>query len=118
MDRWKFGIDNDMLVKLVLMGKKTATSYLYDENDLPVIGEESIICFNDNSNACMVKTLDFKIMKFKDMTCEFAEMEGEGDLSLDYWKKVHYKYFKDLNNDFNEESLIIFEMFRVIKKFN
>ena len=114
MEKWKFGINNDELVKLVMRGKKTATSYLYDENDLPVVGDESTICFNDGSSACVVKTLDFKIIKFKDMTGDFSKMEGEGDLSLEYWKKVHYKYFKDLNNDFNEDSLIVFEMFEVI----
>lgn len=39
MEKWKFGIDNNNLVELVLEGKKVATSYLYNEKDLPKIGE-------------------------------------------------------------------------------
>lgn len=32
---WNFGIDNDKLVNLVLSVKKTATTSLYDETDIP-----------------------------------------------------------------------------------
>lgn len=37
---WKFGIDNDKLVELVLLGKKTATTSLYDKNDISDIDYE------------------------------------------------------------------------------
>ena len=48
MKRWKFAIDNDNSVELVLSGKKTTTTtYKYDENDLPVIWEKAIICFDN-----------------------------------------------------------------------
>ena len=30
--------------------------------------EETIICFNDGNPACIVKTIDYKVMKFKEMT--------------------------------------------------
>ena len=43
---WHFGIDNDRLVKLVLSGKKTATTYLYDEND-SLDDEESVLVFDN-----------------------------------------------------------------------
>jgi len=115
MKTWQFGIDNDKLINLVLLGKKTATTSIYDENDLPIINEEKILIFNNEKKACITKTIDFKIMKFKDMTEDYARLEGEGDLSLDYWKKVHHDFFKKQNNDFNEDSLIVFETFKVTK---
>ena len=31
LETWQFGIDNDYLVGLVLSGKKTATTSIYDE---------------------------------------------------------------------------------------
>lgn len=93
MKTWQFGIDNDKLINLVLLGKKSATTSIYDENDLPIINEEEILIFNNEKKACIIKTIDFKIMKFKDMTEDYARLEGEGDLSLDYWKKVHYDFF-------------------------
>jgi len=33
---------------------------------------------------------------------------GEGDLSYEYWKKSHY--------NFSNESIIVFEIFKLIKK--
>ena len=77
LKKWKFGIDNNELISLVLANKKRATTSLYtDDNDLPIIGEESIICYDDDSCACIVKTKDYKIMRFKDMTEDFAKLEG------------------------------------------
>ena len=117
MEKWKFGIDNNELISLVLSGKKRATSSLFiSDANLPVIGEESIICYDDDTFACMVKTVDYKIMKFNEMTEEYAKLEGEGDLSLCYWKKVHYDFFKSIDSSFNEERKIVFEIFEVVDK--
>jgi len=37
LERWTFGINTNQLVELVLEGKKTATTYLY-EDDNSIIG--------------------------------------------------------------------------------
>ena len=113
--KWSFGVDNDELLELVLDGKKVATSCLYENCELPVIGEESIIEFSNEKEACIVKTVDYKIMKFNEMTEELAQLEGEGDLSLDYWKNVHLEFFKSINSEFNEDDKIIFEIFQITK---
>ena len=113
MEKWKFGVDNEELIDLVLSGKKTATSSLLKcEDKLPVIGEKSIICHDDGTPACIVKTVDYKIMKFNEMTKDYASLEGEGDLSLDYWRKVHIEFFKSFYPSFTEEDKIIFEIFK------
>ncbi len=116
LERWKFGIDNEELISLVLSGKKKATSSLYEsDEDLPIIGEESIICHDDGTESCVVKTVDYKILKFKEMTRKYASLEGEGDLSLDYWKRVHYDFFKSINPSFNDNTKIVFEIFELVK---
>lgn len=52
-------------------------------------------------------------------TVEHAKKEGEGDLTLEYWQKVHKKFFtkelKAIGKKFNKEINIICEEFRVIK---
>ena len=117
MEKGKVGIDNDKLIKLVLSGKKRATSSLYtDDAKLPIIGEKSIICYDNDSAACTIQTIDYKILKFNEMTEKYAKLEGEGDLSLDYWKNVHYNFFKSIDSSFNEESKIIFEIFELVSK--
>ena len=114
MDNWSFAINNDNLIKLVLDGKKKATSSLFSGKE-PVIGEESIIHFDNEKDACIIKIVDYKIIKFNEMTEEFALLEGEGDLSLEYWKKIHYDFFKSIKPDFNEEDQIVIEIFEVVK---
>ena len=100
-----------------MSSKKTATSSLFtDDTDIPVIGEESIICYDDDTTACKVKIIDYKIMKFKEMTEDYVKLEGEGDLSLDFWKKSHFDFFKSINPSFNEDSKIVFEIFEVLDK--
>ncbi len=117
MEKWKFGIDNDKLIELVLSNKKRATSSLYiDATKLPIIGEKSIICYDNDSIACTVKIIDYKIMKFNEITEEYAKLEGEGDLSLDYWKSVHYDFFKSIDSSFNEDSKIIIEIFEMVSR--
>lgn len=116
LEKWKFGIKNNELISLVLANKKTATTSLYESNmKLPVIGEKSVICYDNGTKACVVKTVDFVIMKFKEMNEQYAKLEGEGNLSLEYWKKTHYDFFKSINHSFNDESKIVFEIFELIK---
>lgn len=115
MKNWSFATNNDKLISLVLKGQKRATSYLYKEEDIPVIGEESIIHFDNEKDACIVKTINYKILKFKDIKEEDAILEGEWDLSLDYWKKVHEEFFKTQKKNFTIEDKIIFEEIEVTK---
>ena len=115
MKNWSFATNNDKLISLVLKGQKRATSYLYKEEDIPVIGEESIIHFDNEKDACIVKTINYKILKFKDIKEEDAILEGEWDLSLDYWKKVHEEFYKTQKKNFTIEEKIIFEEIEVTK---
>ena len=115
MKEWKFGIDNNNLVKLVIEGKKRATTCPYYEEDIPIIGEESIILYDNGKQACKVKTKEYYVMKFCEMTEELSSLEGEGDLSLEYWRKIHMDYFTSFDKTFNDESLIIFEIFEVVE---
>jgi uncharacterized protein YhfF len=114
MEKWKFKIDNSNLIDLVLNGKKTATTSLYLSDDkLPKIGELSQLIYDDGSVACTVKTVCFAVKRFKNITENEAEKEGEGDLSLNYYKNVHYSFFKEIDNNFNGDTKVIFEVFKV-----
>lgn len=115
LETWCFGIDNDKLVKLVLAGKKTATTSLFNEKDIPIIGEESILVFNNNKKACITKTKKVIITEFKNINEELSNLEGEGDFKN--WKNAHIKYFKSIDSNFNENNKVCFEIFEVIKKF-
>jgi len=115
MERWKFGINNKKLIELVLSNRKTATCWIYDgNNSMP--GEESILLNDNDVEVCKLRTLDVKILKFKDVTWDLAKLEGEYN-SLSEWKNSHFEFFKGINEKFNEDSLIEFEVFEIIEKY-
>lgn len=119
MDKWKFGIDNEELIDLVLKGEKTATtslynSYIKDGIDLPKVGDESIIIHDDNTDACKIINTNVIITEFKNITKELAYLEGEGDKSLEYYRKVHNEFFKKIDSSFNDNTKVVFEIFKVL----
>ncbi len=115
------------LIELIKSGKKVATSSLYDayeieEEELPKVGTISVVNNNDGNAECIVKLTKVEIVKFNEVTKEHALKEGEGDLSLEFWRTGHEKFFINeykeygLNDKFNEDTLIVCEEFEVIFK--
>jgi len=115
MEKWTFCDDNDNLIKLVLDGKKTATTSNYDKNDLPSIGKKSIILYNNGKQACIVETVDYKILKFREINESLSDLEGEGNHVQ--WRINHERIFKKYDSTFNDETLVVFEKFKLIKKY-
>ena len=114
LNTWRFGINNNELVNLVLSGKKTATTSLYDKNDIPAIGEESILTFLSGEAACITKTKEVIITEFKNITWDLAKLEGENN-SLKEWQDEHRRFFKSINKNFCDETMVIFEIFEIKK---
>ena len=124
-EAWSFGVDPDHLLSLVLSGKKTGTSSAYPlyelENEpLPKIGEYSVILDSKDNAKCIVQTTNVEIIPFKDITAIHALKEGEGDLSLEYWKDVHYSFFTKCMEEnglkFSSDMMVVFEEFKVVYK--
>ena len=80
LERWKFGVDNERLLKLVLSDKKKATCYPYNENEeLAKVGDLSIITTSYGKDACIIQTEEIQVLPFNDMTWDLAKLEGEHD---------------------------------------
>lgn len=113
---------SDNLSKLVLEGKKTATTScykFYEPDEIPQINDINIILDSKYTPVCTIKLTGVRVMKFKDIGQEEVNKEGEGDLTIDWWKKAHADFFrpyyeKTLGEDFDEDELIVFEEFKVI----
>ena len=117
--------DADELAELVLKGIKRATAslhklYEYENEAVPQVGNHSIITAWDGSAKCIIRTKNIDIVPFKDVSEEFAATEGEGDGSLEYWKKGHWKFFteeaKELGLEYDEDMLVVCEEFEVVYK--
>lgn len=116
IEKWKFAVDNERLIDLVLSGKKKATCSIYD-GICDEVSSKSIITYDNDKNACLVETCDNIICKFKDVTWDIAKLEGETD-SLDEWKKIHYDFFKSIDSSFNENTVVLIEVFKLVKVYD
>ncbi|OPY31998.1 MAG: ASCH domain protein [Methanomassiliicoccales archaeon PtaU1.Bin124] len=125
-EAWSFcfgGEVGDRLADLVLKGIKTATAsahqiYALEGSPLPKEGDLSIILRSDGEAACIIKTTGIKVCKFLEVSPEHAYEEGEGDRTLDYWRRVHREFFSEElaahNIEFSEEMLVVCEKFKVV----
>lgn len=127
-EAWSFcsgGKIGDQLATLVLEGKKKATASLYclyeleaEEDEIPKVGDLSIILDGNDVAKCVIETKDVQLVPFNQVTENFAAAEGEGDLSLEYWKTEHQKYFteelKEYGKSFDENMLVVCESFEVV----
>lgn len=115
LKRWTFGINANQLVELVLEGKKTATTYLYEDDEKYKENDISILTDINGNDVCLIQTKKIIITIFKNITWDLAILEGENN-SLDDWRKEHYNFFKKINPDFNKDTKVVFEIFEVIEK--
>ena len=122
-EAWGFGTDADYLAELVKTGKKTATSsahifYEIEDEELPKEGEMSIILDSADEAVCIIKTTKVYVVPFNQVTEDHAAKEGEGDCSLEYWRKVHREFFteelKEIEKEFEENMLVVCEEFVVL----
>ena len=67
---------------------------------------------------CIIETTRVEIVPYEEVSENFAAVEGEGDGSLRYWRKVHWQYFsRECQRLGKEPSLlmpIICERFKVV----
>lgn len=88
----------DHLLELYLSGKKTAGSslakdYEYTGEEYPKVGNYWIILDSKKIPKCIVRTKGIEKFKFAEVPLKVAISEGEGDLSLEYWRKAHINFF-------------------------
>lgn len=89
----------DQLLSLYLEGKKTAASglvadYQHEGDPLPAIGDYWLILDSQGQPRCLVRTIAVETFAFADVPERVARAEGEGDLSLEYWRKGHREFFQ------------------------
>ena len=124
-EAWSFGEAPDKLADLVLQGIKTATCSAYDlyqinNEPLPQAGDYSVILNSSEEAVCIIKTIKVYVTEFKNVSEEHAFKEGEGDRSLEYWRKVHESFLTNelasVHKEFDENTKVVCEEFEVVYK--
>ncbi|EPF17596.1 ASCH domain [Cedecea davisae] len=118
---WPFGDTPamaDELAELVVKGIKTATccslSSFQNEDESPTIGSYSIVLNGKGEPACVIRTIAMRIVRFCDVAEEFARKEGEGDLSLRYWREGHKEFFLR-EGTYHEAMELVAEEFELVE---
>ena len=113
----------DELLGLYLCGRKTAGSSLMEDflscgERLPQVGDHWIYLDSSGTPRCILKTEKIVVNKFKDVPEEIAVAEGEGDLSLAYWKRVHSELYMPFLKTWGVENLdeawVLTEFFSIV----
>ena len=98
---WSFGDTAEMadeLADLVLAGRKTATAsalweWEAEDEDLPRPGDLAIVCDGAGRPRALVRTDDVQVVPFDAVGAEHARAEGEGEATLESWRREHRDHF-------------------------
>ncbi len=91
-------LDADHCADLVKKGIKKATSssllgLQYRKEQLPKIGDFMVVTNWEGKAQCIVRTTSVRLRPFFSIDETYARTEGEGDKSLEYWKRTHWDYY-------------------------
>ena len=86
------------LLDLIKSGRKRAGTgllwaYEYDKESIAQTGDIEIVMDHQNQPALVTRVVSSDVIAFNQVTAEYAAIEGEGDGSLDYWRKGHWNFF-------------------------
>ena len=86
------------LLDLIKSGRKRAGTgllwaYEYDQEPIAQTGDIEIVIDHNNQPALVTRVVSSDVVAFNEVTAEYAAIEGEGDGSLDYWRKGHWNFF-------------------------
>ncbi len=103
------------LLELVLIGKKTATCWPASEGDKGfAVGKRWMAEDGAGWPRAIIETVELSRSRFEEVDEAFAWDEGEGDRSLDYWRRAHKNYFTR-DGVFSEEMELYCERFRLVE---
>lgn len=118
LERFSFGDSAelaDQLLALVLSGQKTATCWAARDGALTTVGKRMVVCDSAGEPRAVIETVELIRRRFADVDAAFARDEGEGDLSLAWWRDAHQAYF-ERNGGFADDMEVCCERFRVVAR--
>jgi uncharacterized protein YhfF len=86
------------LAALIASRRKTATcsalwEWQAEGNPITEVGLKTIVLDGNDEPLCIIETIEVAIRPYNEVDAQFAFEEGEGDLSLEYWREAHWRFF-------------------------
>ncbi len=91
--------DADACAQLVVEGRKQATAGAFVDlefygEELAQVGQYFVITDFEGVAKAVIQITSVKMVRFGDIDEDFARAEGEGDLTLDWWRTAHRAFFE------------------------
>jgi uncharacterized protein YhfF len=111
------------LLALIREGRKRAgTGLLWamqaEAEDIPQVGQIEIVVDHRNEPAFVTRITRVEVLPYNQVTAEYAAIEGEGDGSLDFWRKAHWAFFsrecKRIGREPTETMPVVCSVFEVL----
>ena len=89
---------SEELLALIRAGRKRGGASLVwgheaDAEPIPSVGEIEIVVNHLNEPSLVTRTTAVEVVPFNRVSAQFAAREGEGDGTLEYWRREHWAYF-------------------------
>lgn len=116
------GTPGDMrtnLNTLVLAGVKTATAgllseYAEENEELEYVGERLVLVDDHDRLVGVVEVTGVEVVRFADVSWDFARSEGEGDRSIDEWREGHARFWAGAGTPVTDDTDIVCVRFRLV----
>jgi len=105
---------------LVLSGVKTATAglltseYAEENEELEYAGERLVLVDDQDALAGVVEVTGVEVVRFADVSWDFARSEGEGDRSIEEWREGHRRYWARVGFPVDDDSQVVCIRFRLV----
>lgn len=105
----------DKLLALVLHGSKRATCWDARDGQQTEVGKRMVARDGSGRPRAVIETVELVQRRFDTVDADFARDEGEGDLTLDWWREAHRNYFTR-NGHFAPDMPVWCERFRLVAR--
>ncbi|MFR9778570.1 ASCH domain-containing protein [Micromonospora sp. MS34] len=105
---------------LVLAGVKTATAglltdeYTAENEELEHVGERLVLVDDRDALVGIVEVTGVEVVRFADVTWDFARSEGEGDRSIEEWREGHHRYWARAGFPVDDDTPVVCIRFRLV----
>ena len=113
--------------KLILAHQKRGTAHMamdFEINNIPrrVTGDYWVILDPSENPIGLVRVTDVYESTFLSVPVSFSVQEGEGDMSLRFWREAHRDYFvlqcEKIGIKWDESCVVVCESFELIEPFS
>ncbi|MGN9811921.1 ASCH domain-containing protein [Micromonospora sp. BQ11] len=104
---------------LVLAGVKTATAGLLSEyagenEDVENVGERLVLVDDHDALVAVVEVTGVEVVRFADVSWDFARSEGEGDRSIEEWREGHAGFWARMGTPVTDDTEVVCVRFRLV----